>query len=122
MSPVPSAERRPCAPLPFLGAAARQGPVWRRALGDPTDPVADVLAAQPQAPGPLTGANARAPRSTAARPLGGETVHRSSEVTALTPPGDTHRVRDTGDGPGVSVHVYGTDTTRQGSRNHHITA
>ena len=34
------------------------------------------------------------------------------EVTALTPPGDIHRVRNTGHEVAISVHIYGTDISR----------
>ena len=36
-------------------------------------------------------------------------------VAAFAPPGDIHRVRNTGAGVAVSMHVYGTDISRVGS-------
>lgn len=36
-------------------------------------------------------------------------------VSALTPPGDIHRVRNTGDGTTISIHVYGADIFVLGS-------
>jgi len=36
-------------------------------------------------------------------------------VSAFAPPGDIHRVRNTGAGTAVSMHVYGTDISRVGS-------
>lgn len=37
------------------------------------------------------------------------------EVTGLVPPGDIHRVRNTGGEVAISVHIYGTDISRLGS-------
>ena len=37
------------------------------------------------------------------------------EVSGFAPPGDIHRVHNTGDTTAISVHVYGTDITRIGS-------
>jgi 3-mercaptopropionate dioxygenase len=37
------------------------------------------------------------------------------DVSAFVPPGDIHRVRNSGSGVAVSIHVYGTDVTRIGS-------
>ncbi|MFG2755697.1 cysteine dioxygenase [Streptomyces wuyuanensis] len=51
-----------------------------------------------------------------------ETVHHPGEVSGITPPGDIHRVRNTGDGPAISLHVYGADITRLGSSIHRIYA
>jgi len=36
-------------------------------------------------------------------------------VSGFAPPGDIHRVRNSGSGVAVSMHVYGTDITRVGS-------
>lgn len=36
-------------------------------------------------------------------------------VSGFAPPGDIHRVRNSGTGVAVSMHVYGTDITRVGS-------
>jgi predicted metal-dependent enzyme (double-stranded beta helix superfamily) len=37
------------------------------------------------------------------------------DVSGFAPPGDIHRVHNTGDVTAISVHVYGTDVTRVGS-------
>ena len=37
------------------------------------------------------------------------------DVSGFAPPGDIHRVRNTGETTAISVHVYGTDITRIGS-------
>jgi 3-mercaptopropionate dioxygenase len=37
------------------------------------------------------------------------------DVNGFAPPGDIHRVHNTGDEVAISVHVYGTDVTRIGS-------
>jgi 3-mercaptopropionate dioxygenase len=39
----------------------------------------------------------------------------AGEVAAFAPPGDIHRVRNTGRETTVSLHVYGTDVSRLGS-------
>ena len=36
-------------------------------------------------------------------------------VYGFAPPGDIHRVRNTGDGVAISMHVYGTDISRLGN-------
>jgi 3-mercaptopropionate dioxygenase len=40
---------------------------------------------------------------------------RVGDVNGFAPPGDIHRVRNTGDTVAISIHVYGTDITRIGS-------
>jgi len=35
-------------------------------------------------------------------------------VSGFAPPGDIHRVRNTGDGVAISMHVYGADISRLG--------
>ena len=45
----------------------------------------------------------------------GRSVNRTGDVSGFAPPGDIHRVRNTGDGTAISIHVYGTDVTRIGS-------
>lgn len=45
----------------------------------------------------------------------GRNENRRGEVSGFAPPGDIHRVRNTGDGIAVSLHVYGADITRLGS-------
>lgn len=37
------------------------------------------------------------------------------DVNGFAPPGDIHRVHNTGDDVAISVHIYGTDITRIGS-------
>ena len=37
------------------------------------------------------------------------------DVSGFAPPGDIHRVHNTGDATAISIHVYGTDVTRIGS-------
>ena len=37
------------------------------------------------------------------------------DVGGFAPPGDIHRVHNTGDATAISIHVYGTDVTRTGS-------
>ena len=37
------------------------------------------------------------------------------EVSGFAPPGDIHRIRNTGTGTAISLHIYGTDITRIGS-------
>ncbi len=39
----------------------------------------------------------------------------AGEVAGFAPPGDIHRVRNTGDVTAISIHVYGTDISRVGS-------
>jgi predicted metal-dependent enzyme (double-stranded beta helix superfamily) len=41
--------------------------------------------------------------------------NRPGTVAGFAPPGDIHRVRNSGDGIAVSMHVYGTDLARLGS-------
>ncbi len=45
----------------------------------------------------------------------GEAVNREGSVTALTPPGDIHRVENRGPGAAISLHVYGADIGTLGS-------
>lgn len=44
-----------------------------------------------------------------------ETTNRAGDVTALTPPGDIHRVRNPGPDKAISIHVYGADVEDLGS-------
>jgi predicted metal-dependent enzyme (double-stranded beta helix superfamily) len=37
------------------------------------------------------------------------------DVSGFAPPGDIHRVRNSGDSEAISIHVYGTDLSRLGS-------
>ena len=45
----------------------------------------------------------------------GESDNHVGDVSGFAPPGDIHRVRNTGDETAISIHVYGTDVTRVGS-------
>src|SRR4051812_10588393 len=45
----------------------------------------------------------------------GQNDNHVGEVSAFAPPGDIHRVHNTGDTTAISIHVYGTDITRIGS-------
>lgn len=45
----------------------------------------------------------------------GENTNPVGEVSGFAPPGDIHRVRNTGDAAAISLHVYGTDISRVGS-------
>jgi 3-mercaptopropionate dioxygenase len=47
--------------------------------------------------------------------LVGESDNRVGDVGGFAPPGDIHRVHNTGDTTAISIHVYGTDVTRIGS-------
>jgi 3-mercaptopropionate dioxygenase len=42
-------------------------------------------------------------------------VHPAGAVSGFAPPGDIHRVRNTGDTVAISMHVYGADISRLGS-------
>lgn len=39
----------------------------------------------------------------------GRTANRVGEVSGFAPPGDIHRVHNTGDGTAISLHIYGAD-------------
>jgi len=41
--------------------------------------------------------------------------NHSGEVSGFAPPGDIHRIRNTGARTAISLHIYGTDITRIGS-------
>jgi 3-mercaptopropionate dioxygenase len=45
----------------------------------------------------------------------GRSENLTGEVSGFAPPGDIHRVRNSGDGVAISMHVYGADITRLGS-------
>jgi 3-mercaptopropionate dioxygenase len=45
----------------------------------------------------------------------GERDNHLGEVSGFAPPGDIHRVRNTGTETAISIHVYGTDVSRVGS-------
>jgi 3-mercaptopropionate dioxygenase len=44
----------------------------------------------------------------------GRGQNTTGEVSGFAPPGDIHRVRNTGDGVTISLHVYGADISRLG--------
>jgi len=45
----------------------------------------------------------------------GRSAAHVGDVSGFAPPGDIHRVHNTGDETAISIHVYGTDVTRIGS-------
>src|SRR3712207_52106 len=45
----------------------------------------------------------------------GESDNHVGDVSGFAPPGAIHRVHNTADTTGISIHVYGTDVTRVGS-------
>lgn len=45
----------------------------------------------------------------------GSNPNRAGEVSGFAPPGDVHRVRNTGADTALSLHIYGTDLNRIGS-------
>jgi 3-mercaptopropionate dioxygenase len=45
----------------------------------------------------------------------GRSDNRVGDVSGFAPPGDIHRVHNTGDTTAISIHIYGTDVTRVGS-------
>ena len=45
----------------------------------------------------------------------GRSQNLAGEVSGFAPPGDIHRVRNSGDDVAISMHVYGADITRLGS-------
>jgi predicted metal-dependent enzyme (double-stranded beta helix superfamily) len=45
----------------------------------------------------------------------GQSDNVVGDVNGFAPPGDIHRVHNTGDEVAISVHIYGTDVTRIGS-------
>ena len=45
----------------------------------------------------------------------GRSENHVGDVSGFAPPGDIHRVHNTGDTTAISIHVYGTDVTRIGS-------
>jgi predicted metal-dependent enzyme (double-stranded beta helix superfamily) len=47
--------------------------------------------------------------------LVGKSVNNVGEVSGFAPPGDIHRVHNTGEESAISIHVYGTDVARVGS-------
>ena len=49
------------------------------------------------------------------RNLTGRSANHVGDVSGFAPPGDIHRVHNTGEETAISIHVYGTDVTRIGS-------
>jgi len=47
--------------------------------------------------------------------LVGRSSNHVGDVSGFAPPGDIHRVHNTGHTTAISIHVYGTDVTRIGS-------
>ena len=47
--------------------------------------------------------------------LVGRSANDVGDVSGFAPPGDIHRVHNTGEETAISIHVYGTDITRIGS-------
>ena len=47
--------------------------------------------------------------------LVGRTSNQVGDVSGFAPPGDIHRVHNTGETTAISVHIYGTDISRVGS-------
>jgi predicted metal-dependent enzyme (double-stranded beta helix superfamily) len=47
--------------------------------------------------------------------LAARNVNPAGSVSAFAPPGDIHRVRNTGDTVAISMHVYGADISRLGN-------
>src|SRR5919205_1008804 len=45
----------------------------------------------------------------------GRSANHVGDVSGFAPPGDIHRVHNTGEQTAISIHVYGTDVTRIGS-------
>jgi predicted metal-dependent enzyme (double-stranded beta helix superfamily) len=45
----------------------------------------------------------------------GRSANHVGDVSGFAPPGDIHRVHNTGAETAISIHVYGTDVTRIGS-------
>jgi predicted metal-dependent enzyme (double-stranded beta helix superfamily) len=45
----------------------------------------------------------------------GSRTNNEGNVSGFAPPGDIHRVRNTGDQTAISLHIYGTDVSRIGS-------
>jgi predicted metal-dependent enzyme (double-stranded beta helix superfamily) len=47
--------------------------------------------------------------------LVGRSDNHAGDVSGFAPPGDIHRVHNTGDTTAISIHIYGTDVTATGS-------
>ena len=45
----------------------------------------------------------------------GRSDNHVGDVSGFAPPGDIHRVHNTGEETAISIHIYGTDVTRLGS-------
>ena len=47
--------------------------------------------------------------------LVGRSANHAGDVSGFAPPGDIHRVHNTGEETAISIHIYGTDISRVGS-------
>jgi predicted metal-dependent enzyme (double-stranded beta helix superfamily) len=47
--------------------------------------------------------------------LAARNINQTATVSGFAPPGDIHRVRNTGDDVAISMHLYGADISRLGS-------
>lgn len=45
----------------------------------------------------------------------GRADNHAGDVSGFAPPGDIHRVHNTGDSTAISIHIYGVDVSRTGS-------
>ena len=45
----------------------------------------------------------------------GHNANHAGQVSGFAPPGDIHRITNTGDTTAISIHIYGTDVSRIGS-------
>ena len=45
----------------------------------------------------------------------GRSDNHAGDVSGFAPPGDIHRVNNTGNTTAISIHIYGTDVTCTGS-------
>ena len=45
----------------------------------------------------------------------GTNANDTGDISGFAPPGDIHRVRNSGDETAISIHIYGTDVSRIGS-------
>ena len=43
----------------------------------------------------------------------GRTANQTGDVSGFAPPGDIHRVHNTGDETAISLHIYGADSRRR---------
>jgi len=45
----------------------------------------------------------------------GHNANHAGQISGFAPPGDIHRITNTGDTTAISIHIYGTDVSRIGS-------